>query len=117
TDPPLQRPPPRRGVDRRHLRRPGRRPADHHDHGVVEGPQGPPAAGDVPMRPHTLNVRGRSTRGHTFVEMMIVLCTMTVVLGGVMQIMKGARDSWQLTGSKSRLQESGRRMLEKIVAD
>ena len=71
------------------------------------------------MRSHALSSRNArcATRGHTFVEMMIVLCTMTVVLGGVMQIMKGARDSWQLTGSKSRLQESGRRMLEKIVAD
>ena len=71
------------------------------------------------MRAHALNVRfrGRGARGHTLVEMMIVVVTMTVVLGGVLTIMRGARDAWQLTGSKSRLQESGRRMLEKIVSD
>ncbi len=70
------------------------------------------------MRSHALSAgrRGRA-RGHTMVEMMIVLVTMTVVLGGVMEIMRGARASWQLTGSKSRLQESGRSMLEKIIAD
>ena len=68
------------------------------------------------MRAHALSLR-RGARGHTMVEMMIVLATMTLVLGGVMQIMKAARDAWQLTGSKSRLQEAGRRMLEKIIAD
>jgi competence protein ComGC len=29
------------------------------------------------MRPYALNSRAHATRGHTFVEMMIVLCTMT----------------------------------------
>jgi len=69
------------------------------------------------VRAHPMRHRRSRRAGHTLIEMMVVLATLTIVLGGVTQLLKGARDTWQLTGAKSRLQESGRRMLETILSD
>jgi hypothetical protein len=61
--------------------------------------------------------RSRGRRGHSLVEMLIVLSTLTVVLGGVFELVRSVRNSWRLESSKSRLQESGRRMLERVLDD
>jgi hypothetical protein len=47
----------------------------------------------------------------------MALTTLSAVLGGVLQITTASRAAWRLSGSKSHLQESGRRMLETILAE
>ena len=64
-----------------------------------------------------MNPRRRRLRGHTLLEMMVVLTTMTVVLGGSMLLMNGVRSAWKLADSESRLQELGRRLLQSVLAD
>jgi hypothetical protein len=59
----------------------------------------------------------RGRRGHTLVEMMIVLTTMTAVLGGSMVLMEGARSAWRLADTESRLQERGRRVLQTVLGE
>jgi hypothetical protein len=48
---------------------------------------------------------------------MIVLCTMTAVLGGSMLLMEGARNAWRLADTESRLQERGRRVLQTVLGE
>jgi hypothetical protein len=49
--------------------------------------------------------------------MMIVLATMTAVLGGAMALLDGARRAWSQADTQSRLQERGRRMLQAVLSD
>jgi hypothetical protein len=69
------------------------------------------------MRAHALTDRDLRRRGHTLLEMVLAVTTLATVLGGVLQITTGSRAAWRLSGSKSHLQESGRRMLESILAE
>jgi len=56
-------------------------------------------------------------RGHTLLESMFVLATMTAVLGGSLVLLDGARRAWQFADSESRLQERGRRMLQAVLTE
>lgn len=69
------------------------------------------------MRAHPVTARPRGRRGSSLIEMMVVLATMTIVLGCAIELIRGSRNSWQLASSKSRLQESGRRMMQSVLAD
>jgi type II secretory pathway pseudopilin PulG len=64
-----------------------------------------------------LSPGSRRRRGHSLVEMVVVLATMTIVLGSIFELVHSVRNSWRLQSSKSRLQESGRRMLERVLDD
>ena len=64
-----------------------------------------------------MNRSTRGRRGSSLVEMLIVLATMTIVLGCAVELIRSSRSSWQLASTKSRLQESGRRMMQSILAD
>jgi hypothetical protein len=74
-------------------------------------------AGSIPVRPNALTAPSRGRRGHSLVEVVIVLSTMTIVLGGVFELVRSVRGSWRLESAKSRLQESGRNMLERVLDD
>jgi hypothetical protein len=65
------------------------------------------------MRPNALSRR----RGHTLVEMMIVLTVMTAVLGGSMLLLESTREAWRLADTESRLQERGRRVLQTVLSE
>ncbi len=71
------------------------------------------------MRAHALTGTSRrgAQRGHSLLEVVLVFATMSLVLGGVLQVMHASQTAWQLASSKSRLQESGRRMLETVLTD
>jgi hypothetical protein len=73
------------------------------------------------MRAHTLTAdrvgRDRACRGHSLLEALIVFATLSLVFGGVVQVMQASRTAWQMTSARSRLQESGRRMLETVLTD
>lgn len=75
------------------------------------------------MRAHPMSTTtssgaaSRRVRGHTLVETMIVLVTMTVVLGGTMLLLGSTRKAWRLADTESRLQESGRRILQTVLSD
>jgi hypothetical protein len=49
--------------------------------------------------------------------MMIVLVTMTAVLGGSMMLLEGARQAWRMADTQSRLQERGRRVLQTLLTE
>lgn len=66
------------------------------------------------MRAHPLSA-SRRRRGHSLIEMVVALATLSLVLGGALQISTAARDTWRLAGAKSRLQEDGRRMLDAVL--
>jgi hypothetical protein len=61
--------------------------------------------------------RHRARRGHSLLELVLVFASLSLVLGGVLLLMHSSRTAWQLASSKSRLQESGRRMLDTVLAD
>lgn len=74
------------------------------------------------MRPHALNDGQsarppRRTRGTTMIEMMIVLVTMTAVLGGSMLLLESARKAWRFADTEGRLQENGRRILQNLLGE
>lgn len=69
------------------------------------------------MRPHPLSAPSRRRRGHTLVELAVVMATFALLLGGTLLLLSGARESWRRADAESRLQESGRRMLEAILGD
>jgi hypothetical protein len=60
---------------------------------------------------------GRSQAGFTVIEMAVTLASMTVVLGGSMTLLVSSRGAWQVGGTRSSLQEVGRRILNEVVAD
>src|SRR5262249_38839250 len=103
--------------DHDQLRRSRRRPVAHHPGGDVERRQGAAAAGGLPVRTDGMTIGRRGARGHTLVEMMVVLSTMTLVFAGLFMLLRPARDASHEAISRSTLQEAGRRMLEVMLDD
>lgn len=61
--------------------------------------------------------RRRRQAGFSLVEMMVAMGSMTLVFGASMMMLAGTRGAWEVGGTRSSLQEVGRRMLEEVLTD